>query len=96
MHFPMPEDTTTLPHCIRNIIQLLKKKLFTFISIYLNSWVNKCAVSQGHTQGGGCWAAAPPPPNPKFKKDRFCRYCDIKVLRDLLFSRTQPLKLADD
>jgi hypothetical protein len=26
----------------------------------------------------GCQAAAPPPPKPKFKKRRFCRYYDIK------------------
>jgi hypothetical protein len=39
-------------------------------------------------------AAASPKRN--LKKHRFCRQDDIKFLRDLLFSRNQPLKSADD
>jgi hypothetical protein len=42
--FPMPRDTTTAPHCIRNITQLLHKKLFIFIFTYLNSWMNTCCA----------------------------------------------------
>jgi hypothetical protein len=36
----------------------------------------------------------PNPPKPKLKKN--CIYYDIKILRDLPFSRNQPLKSADD
>jgi hypothetical protein len=51
--------------------------------------------------GVGGWGAArmqpsPNPPNPKFKKHRFCRYYDTEVLPDFRFSQNQPQKSADD
>jgi hypothetical protein len=51
----------------------------------------------GRTQGGvGCRAADPPnPPKLKFKKHRVLDMIS-KILRDILFSRNQPLKSADD
>jgi hypothetical protein len=36
------------------------------------------------------------PPKRNVKKQRFCRHDDMKVLRNLPFSRNQPLKSADD
>jgi hypothetical protein len=42
----------------------------------------------------GC-SPPPKPAKPKLKKHRFCRYYDIKILRDFPFSRNQQLKLAD-
>jgi hypothetical protein len=50
------------------------------------------------SKGRGLPGCSIPPPNPqklKFKK-QFCRYYDIKVLRDFSFSRNQPLKSAVD
>jgi hypothetical protein len=38
----------------------------------------------------------PKPPKLKFKKHRFFGYYDIKMLRDLPFSRNNPLKSADE
>jgi hypothetical protein len=40
-----------------------------------------------------------PPKHPKVKlkkKTEFCRYYDIRILRDLPFSRNHPMKSADD
>jgi hypothetical protein len=52
-------------------------------------------VRQGRTQEGrDCRAAAPP--KPKLKKTHFLDIMVLKVLRDLPFSRNQPLKSADD
>jgi hypothetical protein len=52
---------------------------------------------QGRTQGGGgCRAAGPPSPQNRNKKKDFIDTMVSKVLRDLLFSRNQPLKSADD
>jgi hypothetical protein len=45
---------------------------------------------------GGCRAAAPTPPKPKFKKRDFVDIVISSVLRDFPFSRNQPLKSADD
>jgi hypothetical protein len=38
----------------------------------------------------------PHPHKAKFKKHRFCRFDDIKVLSDLYFTFNQPLKSNDD
>jgi hypothetical protein len=54
-------------------------------------------TAQRRTQGeGGCRAAAPQTPqNRNFKNTDFVDMTS-KVLRDLPFSRNQPLKSADD
>jgi hypothetical protein len=47
--------------------------------------------------GGAAGLQPPPkPPKPKFKKQTFRRFYDIKFLRDFPFSRTQPLESADN
>jgi hypothetical protein len=52
---------------------------------------------RAHRKDGGPPGCSPPkPPKLKFSKHRFCRYYDIKVLRDFPFNRNQPLKSADD
>jgi hypothetical protein len=60
--------------------------------------VRRGAPTKGAPKGGGGAAELQPPKTlkPKFKKTDFCRYYDIKLLRDLPFSRNQPLKSADD
>jgi hypothetical protein len=56
-----------------------------------------CAKVQGRTQGGGLPDCSPPNPQKlKFKEHRYYRYYDIKISRDLPFSRNQSLKSADD
>jgi hypothetical protein len=51
---------------------------------------------QGRTQGGGGGAPGySPPPKPEFKNTDFVDIMISKVLRDLPFSRNQPLKSAD-
>ena len=60
--------------------------------------VMKMATIEGCTQGGGCRAVAPLKA-PKLKLKKNTDFVDItisKVLRDLPFSRNQPLKSADD
>jgi hypothetical protein len=56
--------------------------------------------SSSTRKGGGTSGIAVPPntPKSKFKQPRFCRYCIMisKVLRDLPFSRNQPLKSVDE
>jgi hypothetical protein len=57
-----------------------------------------CSSYQGRTQGG-CRAAAsaPNPTKPKLKKNiDFVDIAISNVLRDLPFSRNQPLKSVDD
>jgi hypothetical protein len=55
------------------------------------------AWNQGHTQGSGCQAAAPPnPQNRNLKNAYFVDIMISKVLRDLPFSRNHPLKSTDD
>jgi hypothetical protein len=51
---------------------------------------------QGSTQGGRGLQSCTPPPQNRNLKNIFCRYYDIKVLRDFPFSRNQPLKSPDD
>jgi hypothetical protein len=49
--------------------------------------------------GGGLPLCSPLPENPhnrNLKEHKFCRYYDIRILRDLPFSRNQTLKSADD
>ena len=55
------------------------------------------ATSVG-AQSRGVLRAANRPPEPKFIKQRFCGHDDMKLalLRDLPFSRNQPLKWADE
>jgi hypothetical protein len=46
---------------------------------------------------GGCWGAAPPKPkNQDLKNTDYVDVMISNVLRDLPFSRNQPLKLVDN
>jgi len=56
-----------------------------------------CELDPVHTQREGYRAAAPNPTKPKLKK-KSTDFVDTisEVLRDLTFSRNQPLKSADD
>jgi hypothetical protein len=59
--------------------------------------VHPITVSDGtHTKGWGCRGAAPPPPPPNqnLKNTDFVYTVKLKVLRDLSFTRYQPLKSA--
>jgi hypothetical protein len=56
-------------------------------------------VTEAHPCGGGGAAGLQPPKTPKNQNLKSTNFVDImisKVLRDFPFSRSQPLKSADD
>jgi hypothetical protein len=59
---------------------------------------NVVTDDQGHTQGGGAVGlhSSQTPQNRNLKDTYFVDIVISKVIRDLPFSRNQPLKLADD
>jgi hypothetical protein len=71
-----------------------------FLAIWITQLINTTLIALVFVRGaptGGCQAAAPPPHKPPNLKNTY--FVDImisKVLRDLPFSRNQPLKSADD
>jgi len=64
---------------------------------YWSAWNNEDECGAPTRGGGMCLQAAPPPNHIlKLKKNSFVEMMLSNVLCDLLFSQTQPLKLADD
>jgi hypothetical protein len=56
--------------------------------VCMDGWMDRYMDARAHPRGAAGLQPPPQgPPKPKFKKHIFCRHDDIKVLRDLPFSR---------
>jgi hypothetical protein len=80
-------------HCCA--VALCTVQINLYIPFYAKPIFTEYPAVQGRTQGeGSCRAAAPK--NQNLKNTDFVAIMISKVLRDLPFSRHQPLKWADE
>jgi hypothetical protein len=64
----------TLYMYVHNVTDVAEKSVVMIQTVHFYA-----SIKGAPEGGGGCRAVAPPNlPEPKFKKHRFCRYCDIR------------------